>query len=317
MLSRSAEGLYWMGRYLERARHLSRLLQLQTAALVDRPVREIYFGWSRIYSSLGRQPPGGSLEINDDDDFILADSFTLADDLTFERSNPGSVWQCFWMGRENARQMRNRISGEMWTSLNLSYLRIQKMDMQDFWTTSPPEFYAATIADIDRFEGVAQTTMYRDDGWRFMQLGRSVERAQLLVSLLLAHMATQAASEEASDDDWSSLLRICNALDAYGQKYGLEMQGGQVLDLLVADPQLPGSLCRSFTRAAEGLMGVGPASDQGSGAAVLRLARRLGALVDYEWPDQQDAEVFLRQVSGHCLDLHDAVSSTYFHYQLV
>ena len=283
MLSRSAEGLYWMGRYLERARHLSRLLQLQTAALVDRPVREIYFGWSRIYTSLGREPPGGSLEINDDDDFILADSFTLADDLTFERSNPGSVWQCFWMGRENARQMRNRISGEMWTSLN---------------------------------EGVAQTTMYRDDGWRFMQLGRSVERAQLLVSLLLAHMATQAASEEASDDDWSSLLRICNALDAYGQKYGLEMQGCQVLDLLVADLQLPGSLCRSFTRAAEGLMGVGPASDQGSGAAVLRLARRLGALVDYEWPDQQDPEAFLRQVSGHCLDLHDAVSSTYFHYQL-
>ena len=111
MLSRSAEGLYWMGRYLERARHLSRLLQLQTAALVDRPVREIYFGWSRIYTSAGRAPPGGTLEISDDDDFILADSFTLADDMTFERSNPGSVWQCFWMGRENARQMRNRISG--------------------------------------------------------------------------------------------------------------------------------------------------------------------------------------------------------------
>ena len=137
MLSRSAQGLYWMGRYLERARHLSRLLQLQSEALVDRPVREIYFGWRRIYACVGRAPPGGSLEVSDDDDFILADSFTLADDLTFERSNPGSVWQCFWMGRENARQMRNRISGEMWTSLNLSYLRIQKMRIQDIWATIP------------------------------------------------------------------------------------------------------------------------------------------------------------------------------------
>ena len=88
MLSRSAQGLYWMGRYLERARHLSRLLQLQSEALVDRPVREIYFGWRRIYASVGRAPPGGSLEVSDDDDFVLADSFTLVDDLTFERLEP-------------------------------------------------------------------------------------------------------------------------------------------------------------------------------------------------------------------------------------
>ncbi len=57
MLSRSAQGLYWMGRYLERAEHLCRLLRLQTEALVDRPVREIYFGWKRIYGSMYRQPP--------------------------------------------------------------------------------------------------------------------------------------------------------------------------------------------------------------------------------------------------------------------
>ena len=59
MLSRSAQGLYWMGRYLERAEHLCRLLRLQTEALVDRPVREIYFGWKRIYGSMNRQPPLG------------------------------------------------------------------------------------------------------------------------------------------------------------------------------------------------------------------------------------------------------------------
>ena len=100
MLSRNAQSLYWMGRYLERAQHLCRLLQLQTAALVDRPVQEIYFGWSRIYISVDRLPPGGSLELTDSDDFTLADSYTLADDLTFERSNFGSVWSCFAAARE-------------------------------------------------------------------------------------------------------------------------------------------------------------------------------------------------------------------------
>ena len=59
MLARSAQGLYWMSRYLERAEHLCRMLRLQAEALVDRPIREVYFGWGRIYGSVNRQPPWG------------------------------------------------------------------------------------------------------------------------------------------------------------------------------------------------------------------------------------------------------------------
>ena len=133
MLARSAQGLYWMGRYMERADHLCRLLRLQTEALVDRPIAEIYNGWNRIYSCLDRQPPGANLgslpgfepdggdgvlrvmgipgsrawQSSGGDEYTLADSFTLADDLTFERSNPSSVFSCFALGRENARQVRH------------------------------------------------------------------------------------------------------------------------------------------------------------------------------------------------------------------
>ena len=98
MISRSAQGLYWMGRYFERAEHLCRLLRLQVEVLVDRPVAEIYFGWSRIYTALGRQPPWGDLDPNGSDDYTLADSYTLAGDLTFEQSNSDSVWNCFALG---------------------------------------------------------------------------------------------------------------------------------------------------------------------------------------------------------------------------
>ena len=113
-----------MGRYLERAEYLCRLLRFQVEALGDRPIREIYFGWSRIYMSLNRRPPGGSITMAGNDDFTLADSYTLADDLTLERSNSDSVWNCFSLGRENARQMRHCISGEMWTCLNLAYAHV-------------------------------------------------------------------------------------------------------------------------------------------------------------------------------------------------
>ena len=196
MLSRSVQGLYWMGRYLERTERLSHLLQLQTEALVDRPVRDIYAGWRRIYGGLQREPPVGSLSLADSDDlelvwsprsddFTLADSYTLAGDLTFERTNPDSILNCLAQGRENARQTRHLITTEMWLRLNLAYLRIRNLEIEDIWAALPEDFYAGIIAETDAFAGAAAATMYRDEGWRFLQLGRFVERAQFLPALLL------------------------------------------------------------------------------------------------------------------------------------
>ena len=315
MLSRSAQGLYWMGRYLERAQHLCRLLQLQTEALVDRPVQEIYFGWRRIYTSMGLEPPGGRIMLDDDDDFTLADSYTLADDLTFERSNPGSVWHCFAHGRENARQMRHCISAEMWTSLNLAYLRLQKLGIQDIWT-SPESFYAETAAEIDTFSGVALTTMYRDDRWRFMQLGRFIERAQLSATLLLAHLSAGGTSQEDSDDDWTSLLRAYHAFEAYNRRYSVEVLPDRVLDLLATDPLIPSSLRRSIDEASAQISRLGPGPNRETSAAAQRLIGRLGTLIQDEWPDRGDRKEVLQQINDHSRELHDLVTAAYFDYYL-
>ena len=343
MLARSAQGLYWMGRYLERAAHLCRQLQLQTAALADRSIPEIYAGWNRIYGSLHRQPPGGSLAWfyngiggGDDigggtapgqsqgqrqgqgdpgDDYTLADSFALADDLTFERSNPGSVWSCFAQGRENARQMRHCISAEMWTSLNLAYLRIQQVRIIDIWTASPESFYAATSADIDTFMGVAAATMYRGEGWHFMQLGRFVERAQQVAAVLLAQTdADMGASVEQSESDWVTLLRAHHAYEEYSRAYGVAARPEPALDLLVTDPLLPNSICRSLDRAELELAALGAAPDAAAAAAVRRLSGRLRALAHYEWPDRDDRAELLRRIDAHCRELHDLITLTYFEY---
>lgn len=314
MLSRSAQGLYWMGRYLERAHRLCLLLGLQAQALVDRPGREIYFGWNRIYDSIGRQPPGGALELPDSDEFTLADSFTLADDLTFDRGNPASVWSCFQAGRENARQMRHCISAEMWTRLNLAYLRLQQRDLMEVWGTSPEGFYAETAAEIDTFTGVAASTMYRDEGWSFMQLGRAIERAQLTGALLLSQLAAAAVTPEDADADWTSLLRVCNALEAYNRRYSVEVEPGPALDLLVADGLLPTSLGRSVELAAAELAALGPGPEVKASAAAQRLAGRAAALIKYDWPDREDAAEFLEQVGGYCQELHSLVAAAYFDY---
>ena len=344
MLARSAQGLYWMGRYLERADHLCRMLQLQAEALVDRPIAEIYNGWNRIYSCLDRQPPGarpdflpgsdtsqhgGVLQVmgvpgtqawqsSGGDEFTLADSFTLADDLTFERSNPCSVWSCFTMGRENARQMRHCISAEMWTSLNLAYLRLQQIDILEIWRTSPESFYANTAAEIDTFMGVAAATMYRDEGWHFMQVGRFIERAQLGVALFRAQLELfplySPNHTDGSESDWVTLLRMHHAVEAYNHTYSVQISPGQVLDLLATDPLLPDSLCRSFDVVAHELGSIAPGPDAPADAAARRLAGRLSAMVRYEWPDSTDRERLLMSLNNHCFELHNLVSTAFFDY---
>ena len=314
MLARSAQGLYWMGRYLERAEFLCRLLRLQTEALVDRPIREIHFGWTRIYNGINREPPGGSLEPLDSDELTLADSYTLADDLTFERTNPNSVWSCFAVGRENARQMRHCISGELWTSLNLAYLRIQKLSIQDIWLTSPEGFYAETAAQMNTFAGVAGATMYRDEGWRFMQLGRVIERAQLSTSLFLSQLDADSQAEEFSDADWTSLLRVYHAVEVYNRSYSVEVEPGQVLNLLATDPLLPDSLCRSLDRTVSGLDSIGPGPDARSSGAARRLAGRMTALIHYDWPDSEDRNELLRHVREYGRELHHLITAAYFDY---
>ena len=315
MLSRSAQGLYWMGRYLERAEGLCRLLQIQSEALVDLPVREIHFGWMRIYGSMGQNPPVAGLQLGDDD-FTLADSYTLADHLTFERMNPGSVWSCFSLARESARQMRHCISAEMWTRMNLTYLKIREMSIQDIWPTSPESFYAETLAELDTFAGVAESTMYRDEGWSFMQLGRYIERAQLTTTLLMAQFEAERVNVAEPGTGWTSLLRISHAFDAYSRRFGVEVVPGRVLDLLVTDDLLPNSLCRSLDIAAEELAAIGPGPDSRGSDAARRLAGRLSALVHYEWPDREDHEGLLSQVNQFCRDLHQLVTDTYFEYSV-
>lgn len=315
MLSRHAQSLYWIGRYLERAGHLCRLLRLQSEALIDRPVREIHFGWNRIYASVNREPPGGSVEIFGDEEFALADSFALADDLTFERSNPDSVFSCFSKGRENARDTRHCISPEVWTGLNASFQSLQQQDMASVWRSEPTQFYDEISSEIITFGGLTESTMYHDEGWSFLQLGRYVERVQGVTSLLLSQIDNSGVEEgEAIEADWISLLRIFHALEVYHHTHKADVVPDRVLDLLVSDPQLPESLCRSVNLATSEIDTIGRGPRRHSSRAVQRLTGRLSSLINNEWPDRDDRVEILREVGEYASELHFLVTAAYFEY---
>lgn len=317
MLSRSAAGLYWMGRYLERAGHLSRLLRQQTESLVDSPPRDIYFGWHRIYGALDREPLSGALAFDSDELFTLVDSFTLADDLTFEPTNPDSIRSCFAQGRENARQMRHHISAEMWTCLNQSYLRIQDLEMKDIWLRSPENFYAETAAQIDTFRGVTSSTLYRDDAWHFLQLGNCVERLQLSASLLIAQMAAVRLFEVPADAYWTSLLRHCYAFEAYNRASSAAIEPDRVLGLLVTNPQLPDSLSLSVSQLCTELTAVGPGPDAEATARTRSQGEYLRQLVGTRWPGGNDGHTLLERIRSGCRQLHHLITETFFDYPVL
>ena len=316
MLSSSASGIYWMARYLERAGFMCRLLHMQSEALVDRPISEIQFGWRRIYTTIDRNPQGGSIGTEDVDVYELVDAFLLTDELTFVRTNPESVLSCMERGRENARQIRNCISDQMWTALNTEYLRIRDVKLTDIWLTSPGSFYAELLAGIDQFTGVATSTMYRDEGWHFFRIGQFIERVQFSCALLLTQKALQYQIPEFSESSWRSLLRIFHASSAYDRTHSIEIEPDLVLDLLVTDPRVPESLLRSVERATQELSSLGDGPNPATAGALRRLAGRLGALLRYDWPDSEDREAILRQASIHSRQLHNLLSESYFDYEI-
>ena len=313
MLSRSADGLYWMGRYLARSVHVCRLLQVQVELLVDRPIAEITFGWHRIYSAIGRTPPGGEFDPGESDDYTLADAFTLAGDLTFE-DNHDSILGCLYMARENARQIRQCITEEMWTDLNTTYLRFRTLAIQDIWKVSPQKFYQDTAREVDAFRGIAETTMYRDQGWRFMQLGRFVEQAEHGIALLLAQVDLRDPEAVGFDHDWRTLLRVFQAGDAYDSCHGVRTRPGNVLHFLATDERLPGSLIHSLNTASTQFAQLGQGSDIQASNSAQKILNQLSAIIEYEWPVNDDHLPFLHQAKDRCRELHDLTMDAYVTY---
>ena len=312
MLARSAQGLYWLGRYLERAEHVCEALQLQVSALVDRPVEEIQFGWRRIYFSLKRMPPGGLLT-HQTDAFTLADSFTLAGDLTFEPQNPDSLVKCFDHARENARQMRHCISTEMWFSLNRAYLGFKPLDLPEIWKSAPEEFYAGVAKDFRAFFGVAEATMYRDAGWHFLQLGRAVEHSQLSISLLVGHEEAEEQSSADSENNVLSLLRIFHAADSYTRRFGSEIDGAAAFEMMATDTMLPSSVLASCEAIGSHLSQI-DLHPGANCADAKQSAERLSDLMMNALQDSQHRRKVLLRARSEGRQLHEFIHAGYFDY---
>ena len=250
---------------------------------------------------------------------MLADAYTLADDLTFEPTNPDSIRNCVAAARENARQVRNTIGNNMWSCLNLAYLGLRDVGIETIWNDRPGAFYRHTGDALRTFTGIAESAMYRDDGWHFLQLGHFVERTQLLAALVDAHIALFPTASPDGEADWRSLLRICEARFAYRHLYSLEHRPSRMVDFLVADPRLAHSIRFALGRIADSLDAVSAGRPLAVEAG--RRAGRMAAGIDYDWPnrdpgDDAAASTALRDIRASCHRLHDDIAASYFDYEI-
>ncbi len=318
ILARVADSLYWMNRYLERVEHTARSLGLQLEYLPSSPVQEIASGWRRLFSSLDARPPGADIYggPEDEDDFFFADGYTLTDYLTFDTTNPTSIVFCLTAARENARQVRDAIGNGIWSSLNRAYLRLRDTSLVDIWSREPVMLYRDIVEMVQLFDGVCASSMRRDAGWHFMRLGRFIERAQLIGSLLAAHSANVKDMAE-EESDWAGLLRNCNAFEAYCHLHGAQVGREQALGFLVYDVELPYALRFAVTQVRSSLEAVDPPVRGRLPAEPYEIVGRLDSALSHQmvnltddgggWYDLADLVIL-------CRNFHEALEQTYVSY---
>src|SRR5579871_5735017 len=177
LLSRVADSLYWIGRYLERAERMSRLIDVRLDLALDR--RSTGWNFTRLYAIAKVEPPK-----------ILPESpSALVDALMFDTSTRDSVMGCVTFARDNARQVREEITSEMWQQLNALFLRLKEVCAAGSATARPHYASRLVVDGVHLFGGVTDETMGHGEGWQFLQLGRYLERAGVTAALVDLHFS--------------------------------------------------------------------------------------------------------------------------------
>ena len=306
MLARVADSLYWIGRYIERAEHVSRLPAVMLNATLDRTVGAVQTGLIGL-AALGETDSGRANQ-----------TYEAAHDLALDRTDSGSVVVSLARARENARQVRDQISTETWERLNLLYLRTTGAGVETAFDDDPMEFLNEIIADLHLFKGAADTTLSHGEGWRFLLLGVHIERAQLIARLLEVCFSTGKTPAVSDPIALMSVLRMACALEPYLRVYTADINSRYILEFLLFDEDFPRSI-RFCTARLQDLLAQLVRDAGASRSDALRLAGRLDARLKYadiEEVEATGAGALLAAVAAECASIHEAIYETFVAYPL-
>src|SRR5246127_348975 len=301
LLSRIAKTIYWTGRYVERADDTARLIDVYIHRMLGEAGTDSDAACRALFGILG-VPVAEGEEL--DVDLVLFR-------LVFEAQSPSAIAGSMLGARAGARGIREVISSEMWECLNVTAhgLAGQKRAAERLG----PHVYLRYIRDRSAlFFGLADSTMSRDDAWRFLVLGRSLERADMTARLLLARMSPPDAL------GWPVLLRACGAHESFIRTHGWAAEPARVAEFLLLDRLFPRSVVHALTTAEECLAALNPgASGAGGEDPARRPVGRLRNRLEYADPKQLTAQLpeLLSTLQETCVQASEAIAKRYFQYQ--
>lgn len=235
MLSRVADSIYWMGRYVERAENVARFVDVNLNLTLDAPA-DADEQWQPLINTTGDHE-------GFEERYGEATRETALLFLTFDSENPNSILSCLRAARENARSIREIISSEMWLQLNKSYLMVKEAADSGGKLESLHNFFSSVKLSSHLFTGITDATMTHGEAWHFCRLGRKLERADKTSRILDVKyyilLRSVADIGTAFDDiQWAAMLRSASSFEMYRKRHG-RISPKQIVDFLVLSPEFP------------------------------------------------------------------------------
>ena len=256
MLSRTADHLFWMSRYTERAENTARMLDVNyQTSLLPQSQAVAQLGWQGLLSIsellYSYKEKYGEIQAREVMDFMVKDE-----------SNPSSIMSCLSAARENARAVRGALTTEVWETQNTTWLEVKRMIKSGEFEQDPSQFFEWVKFRSHLSRGVTVGTMLMDESLHFMRLGTFLERADNTARLVdVKFHAVQsdffgAASEKDQEYDfyhWSAILRSVSAFEIYRKVYRDVIKPERVAELLVLKSDMPRSLHASLNEVVHNL----------------------------------------------------------------
>lgn len=313
MLSRVADSLYWMSRYIERAEHTCRLTEVNLKQMLDESPEVSGQRWERVVNCLRTDLPSKGDR----------DAWTVANWMMFDLANPDSIASCVAWARENARQVRETISTELWETINRLHLYVKKTLTDPVSRRDPHEFLRRVKHEIHVCHGIADSTVVHGEGWMFLQAGKAVERSAATTALLYEHIQDFLSLEMGNNADgflhWVGVLRSCTAFEAYTKTYTAEVRPARVLEFLLLSPVFPRSVRFCVTTVRHSIESIEREHGGTSrGAKALKAARKLESLLDFlSIEDLMDETLRARltEIESLCGAIHKAIEEGYVQYE--
>ncbi len=252
MLSRVADSIFWMSRYIERAENVARFIEVNLNLSLDLG-SDMADQWAPLVYTTGDHERYS-------DRYGEPDEKSVIEFLTFDENNPNSILSCLRSARENARTVREMISSSMWEELNKFYLMVRAAAGSHAAIESPLEFFSHVKLTSHLLQGVRDATMSHGEAWHFARLGRLLERADKTSRILDVkyYLLLPSAAEVGTPVDtiqWAALLKSASALEMYRKSFG-RITPANVAEFLILDREFPRAVRFCLMKAEDSLLAI-------------------------------------------------------------